>query len=97
VPTSTHEGSRVTEWISSNRVLLLVVVLGAVVSLAIVPYHRATARAECHRLYQRAVTWADTLQVDQVTVDRWDRFPGLVIRCEVIRREVRKPEQQLSP
>jgi hypothetical protein len=94
VSTSNGEGKlpRLADWVNANRLLLLIVAVGALASLAIIPYHRATARAECRQLYGRATTWADTVQVDHITVDRWDRFPGLVIRCEVIRREIRRPE-----
>ena len=76
------------DWIVEHRLLLVVVVVGALLSLGIVPYHVITSKARCRSLYADAATMPDTLAVDRTIVNQWNRFPGLIIRCEVFRRQV---------
>ena len=87
---STSSRASVPEWLREHKALVWVLVLGTVATAWILPYHRATARAECRGRYVKAQTWDDTLRVDNMTVKRWLRFPSiLTFRCEEFRaREV---------
>ncbi len=74
------------DWIAENRALLALMAVGILLAGAVVPYHLATARAECRRRYALARSSADTVIVDTTTVGgAWARFPGLLIRCIAIR------------
>ena len=73
------------DWFVDNRLLLGLCILGALFTAGVVPLHRAQDRAECHRRYAEARSTADTVAVDAVVVDVWDRFPGLASRCLVVR------------
>jgi hypothetical protein len=75
----------VRDWFVDNRLLIGLCILGVLLTAGVMPMHRAQARAECHRRYAKARTAADTLAIDGVVVDVWDRFPGLASRCLVVR------------